>query len=138
MPADLRTLYERWLFELWTTGDRTLAGELVTPDFVGHWPDQDVYGPDGLVAVIQQSLSFFTRVTTSIEVGPIVDGDLVAARWAFRGPYAGGLPGTTARVGTELTLRGADVMQVADGLFSEHWVSSDTEQFAAQLAAGGG
>lgn len=138
MAADTRRLYERWLLELWTSGDRALAEQLVTPDFVGHWPDRQVHGPDGLVAVVGQSLSLFWQVTTSIEVGPIVDGDLVAARWAFHGPYAGGLPGANAPAGTEVTLRGADVMRVVDGRFAEYWVSSDTEQFAAQLDGSGG
>jgi predicted ester cyclase len=138
MSTDPRELYRRWLLELWTSGEQALAEQLVTADFVGHWPDQDVHGPGELAAVIGQSLSFFQDVTTSIEVGPLVDGDLVAARWAFSGPYAGGMPGASVAAGTEVTLRGADVMRVAGGRFAEYWVSSDTAQFAAQLGVATG
>lgn len=133
MATDPGELYRRWLLELWTSGDPALAEQLVTADFVGHWPDQDVHGPAELAAVIGQSLSFFSQVTTEIEVGPLVDGDLVAARWSFSGPYAGGMPGAHAPAGTPVTLRGADVMRVAGGRFAEYWVSSDTEQLATQL-----
>jgi hypothetical protein len=136
--SDPRSLYERWLFELWTTADRGLAGELVTAEFVGHWPDQDVCGPDELVAVIGQSLSFFSDVTTSIDLGPIVEGDLLAARWGFRGGYAGGMPGATAPAGTPLMLRGADMMRLAGGRFAEYWVSSDATQLAQQLGVSAG
>lgn len=132
--AGIRDLYRRWLHELWTTADPTLAAQLVTPDFVGHWPEQDVSGPDGLVGAIGQSLTLFSDVTTSIEVGPIVDGDLVAARWRFHGAYAGGLPGMDAAPGTRATLRGADVLRLGVDRFVEYWVSSDSDQLAAQLA----
>ena len=137
MDPDPRRWYERWLFELWTTADRGLAGELVTGDFVGHWPDQKVHGPDELVAVIGQSLSFFSDVTTSIDVGPIVEGDLLAARWSFRGGYEGGMPGATAPAGTPLVLRGADMMRLSGGKFAEYWVSSDAAQLAEQLGGYG-
>jgi hypothetical protein len=134
--ADARKLYRRWMHELWRTGARELAGQLVTPDFVGHWPGREVSGPDGLAEAIGQALALFTEVTTAIEVGPIVDGDLVAARWRFEGAYRGGMPGATAPVGTPATLRGADVLRIADRRFAEYWVSSDQEQLVAQLSGG--
>lgn len=138
VESNARRLYGRWLYELWTTADRDLAGELVTGDFVGHWPDRDVHGVDELVEVIAQTLSLFTDVATAIDVGPVVDGDLVAARWSFRGRYAGGLPGATAPTGTPVVLRGADMLRLSDGRFAEYWVSSDTSTFAADLGVSSG
>lgn len=138
VDAEPRHLYRRWLFELWTTADRELAARLVTGDFVGHWPERDVHGVDELLTVIGQSLSRFTDVTTSIDVGPVVDGDLVAARWSFRGGYAGGLPGATAPAGTPVVLRGADMLRLSGGRFAEYWVSSDTSKLAADLGVSSG
>lgn len=132
---DARALYHRWLYELWPTADRELARRLVTPGFVGHWPDREVSGPDALAAAIEEALSLFTDVTTLIEVGPLVEGDLVAARWAFRGTYRGGLPGVDASAGNPAVLRGADMLRVEDGRFAEYWVSSDAEQLVRQLTA---
>lgn len=131
---DVGKLYEQWLYALWTSGDPALAEALVSADFVGHWPERDVHGPSGVAAAIQRSMALFSQVTTSIEVGPIVSGDLVAARWSFRGAYRGGMPGVTVPVGTWVTLRGADVLRVDGGRFVEYWVSSDTEQLMAQLS----
>lgn len=134
---ELRRLYARWLHELWTSADQEVAQQLVAPDFVGHWPHRDVHGPAELVAVIAQSLAMFSGVTTTIDVGPLVDGDLVSARWTFHGAYAGGMPGVAAPVGTPIALRGADVLRAADGRFVEYWVSSDADQLAAQLGQSG-
>lgn len=136
-PAgDARRLYARWLHGLWRSGDRALAEQLVTTEFVGHWPDRDVHGPAGLAEAIGQSLALFSEVTTSIEVGPIVEGELVAARWSFHGTYQGDMPGLPAPPGTPATLRGADVLRIVDGRFAEYWVSSDVPQLSAQLGAG--
>ena len=41
-----KALYERWINELWA--GEPVAAELVSEDFVGHWPDREVHGPDEL------------------------------------------------------------------------------------------
>lgn len=130
---DSRQLYRRWLHDLWTTGALPVAEQLVTSDFVGHWPGQHVHGPAGLIDAIHQSLTLFSDVTTAIEVGPLVDGDLVAARWRFEGRYAGGIPGATAPTGTPIVLRGADVLRRSGDQFQEYWVSSDAQELMAAL-----
>lgn len=131
--TDPRQLYRRWLHDLWTTGDPQIAEQLVTPEFVGHWPGQQVHGPVGLAGAVQQSLTLFTDVTTTIEVGPLVDGELLAARWRFEGHYAGGLPGATAAAGVPIVLRGADLLRRAGDRFQEYWVSSDAQELMATL-----
>ncbi len=35
--TDPRRRYQRWRYELWTTGDAETAAPLVTADFVGRW-----------------------------------------------------------------------------------------------------
>ncbi len=44
--GDSQALYERWICGLWA-GER-IAEDLVSEDFVGHWPTHDVHGPDEL------------------------------------------------------------------------------------------
>ena len=140
---DLRTLYRRWLLELWH-GDVGLADELVTPDFVIHQARIDgedseaVRGPDALRGLVEQSRAAFSDLTFAVEVGPIVDGDTVAARWTGRGAYRGGIPGATAAPGTEVAFGGTDVLRVRDGRFAEYWVSSDGLSLMEQLGALGG
>jgi hypothetical protein len=46
-----------------------VAGEIVTPEFVEHWPNQDVYGPAGVVEAIR-------RAEARLPVGPFVSHQL--------------------------------------------------------------
>jgi len=77
----------------------------------------------------------FSELTCSIEVGPIVEGDMIAARWTARGRYAGGIPGATVPEGTEVAFGGIDIMRVRDGRLAEYWVSSDGLALMQQLGA---
>lgn len=137
-------LYDRWLADLWN-GDleplEETAAALVAPDFVGHWPGQPalVRGPGELAAVVRQGRLPFDPLAFSVEVGPLADGNLVAARWVARGAYGGGehaLPGVTAAPGTTVEFRGHDVLRTADGVLAEYWVISEAEQLMAQLTGG--
>ncbi|HEX4814834.1 MAG TPA: ester cyclase, partial [Nonomuraea sp.] len=116
-------LYERWLLDMWN-GDFALAHDLVTPDFVGHWPTTDVHGPDGLMEALRQGHAPFADVTVTLDVGPLSHGDQVAARWTFSGSYRGGLPGVTAPAGTRVSFSGHDILRAANGKFTEYWVIS--------------
>jgi hypothetical protein len=48
-----KALYQRWINELWA--GRPVAAELVSDDFVGHWPTRDVHGPDKLQAIVDEA-----------------------------------------------------------------------------------
>ena len=106
-------LYERWLLELWH-GDYGVADEILTADFAGHWPDREVSGRDALVELIRETRAMFTSLEFSLELGPFVDGDFVAARWT----------GVGVMEGKEVPLLGNDILRVADGRFAEYWVAS--------------
>ncbi|MFD2350125.1 hypothetical protein ACFSTC_13440 [Nonomuraea ferruginea] len=56
----------------------------------------DVHGPDQLIETLRQGHEPFDDVTITLDVGPLADGDHVAARWTFAGAYRGGMPGATA------------------------------------------
>jgi predicted ester cyclase len=72
-------------------------------------------------------------VTFVVEVGPVAEGDLVAARWIGHGSYKGGMRGATAPAGTRVSFSGHDLLRVEDGRFAEYWVISEAEQLLAQL-----
>ena len=138
--GDPRRLYERWLLELWR-GDESVADEILTADFVVHQArsqpgeSEAVRGPQAGVELMRMGRAPFSDLTFEIAVGPIVEGDLLAARWSGRGTYAGGMPGATAPPGTEVTFGGIDIMRIEDGRFAEYWVSSDGIALMAQLGA---
>lgn len=131
----LRKRYERWLLEMWQ-GDFALAHDLVTPGFVGHWPGMDVRGAGQLVETLRQGHAPFDDVTVTLDVGPIVDGDTVAARWTFSGTYRGGMPGATAPAGTRVSFSGHDILRAEGDRFAEYWVVSDVPGFSRQLGVG--
>jgi predicted ester cyclase len=139
-PPDLRQLYRRWIMELWN-GDLAVAGELVTDDFVIHQARVDdaaseqVRGPEAVVQMVRQGHAPFDDLTFQIEVGPVVEGNMVAARWVGRGRYREGIPGATAPAGTPVAFGGIDLFRVRDGRFAEYWVSSDGLELMAQLGA---
>ena len=138
--SDLRRLYRRWMLELWN-GDLAIAGELVSDDFVIHQARADGAasegpgGPEALVQLVREGHAPFEELSFDIEVGPVVEGDMVAARWVGRGRYRGGLPGATAPAGTPVAFGGIDLLRARDGRFAEYWVSSDGLQLMAQLGA---
>lgn len=102
-------LYDRWINELWA--GRPIAAELVCPDFVGHWPTRDVRGPDELQAVVDTTRRTLADLLFVVEIGPFMDGDMMAARWIGTGADAHGP--------TRLT--GNDILRVDDGKFVEYW-----------------
>ncbi|WP_327090663.1 ester cyclase [Nonomuraea sp. NBC_01738] len=115
--------YESWLLEMWN-GDFGLAHDLVTPDFVGHWPDLDVHGAAELIRILEQGHAPFEDVRVTLDVGPIVQGDLVAARWTFAALFRR----------RHVSFSGHDILRAAgDGRFAEYWVVSDALGLERQL-----
>jgi len=128
-------LYRSWLFELWY-GDYAVAERLFTANAIGHWPSLQVTGPKGFADQIRQSHEMFADIENTIDVGPIIDNGLVAARWTFHGSYRGGIPGATAEVGTRVAFSGHDIFRVEGDRFAEYWVLSNTQAFMAALGVG--
>lgn len=112
--ADAKELYEQWITRLWA--GEPVAAELVSDDFVGHWPDREVHGPDELQEVIAETRNLLSDLTFTIEVGPLVDGDLVAGRWAGAGTSEQG----------PMRFTGNDILRIADGRFAEYWTGTST------------
>ncbi len=136
--GDNKQLYGRWL-ELWN-GNLALAEEIVSADSTLHQVGAagplnpaEFRGPEGLVKLIGMGQGPFADLTFTVEVGPLADGPLVAARWVGRGTYRSGLPGATAPAGTPISFGGNDILRVELGKFVEYWVSSDGLYLMAQL-----
>ena len=109
-----KALYERWINELWAGGP--VAAELVSADFVGHWPNREVTGPDELQSIVDETQKTFSDLTFVVEVEPFVDGHMLAARWIGTGATAGGPARFT----------GNDILRVVDGRFVEYWTGTST------------
>ena len=109
-----KALYQRWINELWA--GKAVAAELVADDFVGHWPDREVNGPDELQAVVDETQKMFSDLMFVVEIEPFVDRDLVAARWVGTGATADGPARFT----------GNDILRFANDRFVEYWTGTST------------
>ncbi len=107
-----KQLYERWINELWA--GEPIAADIVTEDFVGHWPGRDVHGPDELAAVIAETKDMLSDLTFAIELGPLIDGDLLAGRWVGTGYSEDG----------PMTFTGNDILRVDGDRFAEYWTGT--------------
>jgi hypothetical protein len=107
-----KALYQRWINELWA--GKPVAVEIVSDDFVGHWPDRDVRGPQELQAIVDQTHAMFSELDFTVEIGPIVEGDLMAARWI----------GTGATEEGPQRFTGNDIMRFDDGRIVEYWTGT--------------
>lgn len=111
---DAKAIYRRWIDELWN--GEPVAGEVVSGNFVGHWPDRDVHGPEELQSVIDQTRKMFADLNFVIELGPLVDGEFVVGRWAGTGSSQDG----------PVRFFGNDILRFTDGRFVEYWVGTAT------------
>lgn len=134
----------RAMFATWVTawnGDTAKASTIISPDFRVHAALLDgtdgssIRGVEGLVGLIAQIRSVFTDLRFDLEVGPLVDGRYVSARWVATGTYAGGFPGAKAAPGTVITYTGTDTLRMEHGKFAEYWLNADTLSLLQQLQA---
>jgi SnoaL-like domain len=109
-----KALYQRWIKELWA--GKPVAAELVSDDFVAHWPNREVHGPDELQGVVDETHKMFSELKFTIEIEPFIERDLVAARWVGSGATDDGPARFT----------GNDILRFADGRFVEYWTGTST------------
>lgn len=114
MDHDAHGLYFRWLLQLWH-GEFDIAEEIIADDFTGHWPEREVHGREELVAIISETRGMVDDLTFHMDVGPVAEHDLIAARWTGEGTSAEG----------RMRFFGNDLLRVGgDGRIAEYWVAS--------------
>ena len=131
-----KALWVRW-GALWN-GDISQAEQILTADFTVHAAlvgvdDRAVQGRRGLAGWVTLLRAALGEPTFTVEVGPVIDGNLICGRWHVHGQYAGGMPGATATPGTPVDFAGTDMLRIDDGRLAEYWLNSDVHIMAAQL-----
>ena len=133
---DHAVLWDRWI-DLWN-GDLGQAPEIIHSKFTVHrFPppriSDQLGGREALLAWIRLTRSLFDDLRLTVEVGPIVHGETVAGRWIADGTYQGGIPGSTAPIGTRVRFHGNDIWRAENGLIREYWLSDDLLDLMQQL-----
>jgi len=131
---------------LWN-GDLASAAATVADDFRLHASMLDASNPGAInnpakfAQWLGQLRQVFPDLTFSTVLGPLVEdrgaqGLYVVGHWQATGKYAGGLPGSTVPVGTEVRFNGTDIVRVDQGKAREYWLVSDTIALMRQLGVG--
>jgi steroid delta-isomerase-like uncharacterized protein len=129
-----KAVLRRWI-EAYNERDLEAEADVLAPDYVAHVPAAP--GPlEGLEAWRRFSGSFaeaFPDLRLTVE-DIMAEGDMVAARVAFRGTHRGefqGIPPTDK----EVAFTAIEVNRVRDGKVEEHWVELDLLGLMQQLGA---
>jgi predicted ester cyclase len=133
---DSTVLWGQWI-NLWN-GHLEQAKKIIHPEFSVHRIpppriSDELGGREALLAWIGQTRSLFEDLWFTVEVGPIVDGEMVAGRWIAEGTYQGGISGSTAPAGTRVRFHGNDIWRAEGGVIREYWLSDDLLDLMQQL-----
>ncbi|SRR5579885_2812279 len=117
-----------------TFGSPSSVDALLTPSYVHHdpaLPPEMQHGREAYKQVVAMFNSAFPDLQTTVE-DLIAEGDMVAARWTWRGTHRGafqGIPPTGKLVGGP----GLSIHRLADGKIVEGWFSFDALGLMQQL-----
>ena len=123
----------RGFTELFSTGDETLAGQILSPDVVFHGTagDGELRGIDEMKRFVAAYRRAFPDARSTVE-DQVAEGDKVVTRWRARGTHQGQL-GPIAATGREFEMDGVTIERIADGRIVEVWVARDELGLLRQL-----
>jgi steroid delta-isomerase-like uncharacterized protein len=132
--AQNKTIARRFNEEVGGRGDQATLEELLDPDFVDHdaLPGQ-APGREGHKQILAAFHSAFPDLNVTTE-DIVTEGEKVVSRWTARGTHHGELLGI-APTGNEVTIKGIDVLRVAEGRIAERWSQFNSLEMMQQLGA---
>lgn len=114
--------------EMWATGNKEVAEDLFTPDYINHQASDVAGGHTGRTledwkALVADYHTAFGESRTRVLM-QIAEGDRVATRWEFTatqtGPYLDHPP-----TGRTVTWTGVQIDRIENGRIAESWVDWD-------------
>lgn len=121
MSSRNRQTSRRWFEEVWNERNDEAAGQMMTPDAVGHSEAGNMVGLDEFLAFRNRFLDAFPDLRFEVE-STMADGDDAAVRWVARGTHSGdalGFPPCNRPV----EIRGMSWLCFEDGRMIEGWDS---------------
>ena len=119
--------------ELFSTGDETLAAEVLSPDVVFHGTagDGELRGIEEMKRFVAAYRRAFPNALSTVE-DQVAEGDKVVTRWRARGTHQGQL-GPIAATDRAFEMNGVTIERIADGRIAEVWVARDELGLLGQL-----
>ena len=128
---DNKTLVHRFFEEFANQGNLAVADDLFVPEYVHHFPDEDIHGPDGMKQLDKRLRTAFPDWQISAD-DVIAEGDKVVVRYTMHGTHQGeGFD--IAPTGKRVVYTGIDIIRIADGKIVEQWTEIDALGLLRQL-----
>lgn len=131
MDLNFAGKYYQWI-DAWNGEDIDLEN-IFHPHVILHQMPHEHAGIEAVQNMIAQGRAPFDPVMFTVEVDPIFDDHMLAARWKCHGTYKGGMPDVSAEPGKQIVFGGIDIWRFSDNLVSDYWVSSDGLWLMKQL-----
>lgn len=131
MELTFAQMYYQWI-GIWNAEAYELD-EIFHRDVIVRQAPNETHGIEAVREMVEQGRAPFDPIFFIVEVEPVYDDHMLAARWKCNGTYTGGLPDVTAEAGKEIVFGGTDMWRFSDGLVSDYWVSSDGLWLMKQL-----
>jgi predicted ester cyclase len=117
---------------IWSEGNIKRIPDLFAENFVGHFPDGTVQGPEGLASEVGAHRKAFPDWTEEVEDW-ILDRDRVAVRVTSSGTNTGAFSGNPP-TGNRVQISEVAIFRLADGKIVEQWVYPDILSLQRQLS----
>jgi steroid delta-isomerase-like uncharacterized protein len=133
--VDPAAVVGRYIEECWNRGRLALIDELVSEDFVDHFPFDDGLpdGRDGLIASIRLLRMGFSNLQFHVE-DMIAEDDRVAVRYEMRGLHDGPLAGQPPTL-RQVMIDGMVIYRVEEHQIVDQWCMFDAVSLLKQLGA---
>ena len=129
-----KTVYRRFLQEVFNEGQLDKIDELLSPSYVLHdAPPGTPEGGEGIRHVVTMFRTAFPDLKITIEE-MLAERDKVCVRATTRGIHKGTLFGI-APTGRAVTMTGLTMVTIKDGRVAESWVKNDVMGLLKQLEA---
>jgi predicted ester cyclase len=132
-----KVIARRFRRDLWSSGDVSLADQLIARDGVIHgripFTTDFTSGPEALKQLVSfYHLTFSDIAMTVHEV--VAEADLVSVLWSARARYTGNLLGVEPN-GREIRTQGIDMLRITEDRIAEGWINWDVLSLLEQIAA---
>ena len=129
---DPKELARRFFYEVWDSGDVSVADSIFSSDFVNHSTvDGQRPGVDGVKQLVRAFHVGFPDCSVSIDL-QTSEGDQVATRYTFRGTHNGTFRGLTP-TGKTVEVSGISIHSFAGGRITGHWGFFDEASLLFEL-----
>ncbi len=133
MAETTEKIYDDWM-QIWN-GDYDKISSMISGDFVGHWPENDVQGQSELEEMIKMTRGFFYNIEFKPIITPVIGDQKISGHWEMTALYQGNMEGAKAEKGSLVTFKGMDILIFKDGKCVEYYVLSDMFSLMKQLKA---